>query len=457
MSTWKRITLTFLSVFSMGLAPAGAALAQVKVIAATPSSAYQGTFSLDVVVSGSGFDNSARVQYLVSGTTDPGGIAVTKVVFRNSRELVATIDVSDTAALANFDIVVMLDSGRKGKGTTLFSVKAKPTGPSATPTYPPGRFYHAIASNGGTTAATSRLYMFGGMGTWSSWLGDLWSYSNAGSTGATWTLVPGGSVTPSPRRGIGWSCGAGQCVASNGAATGSFKETWIFSESTQTWSQVNCRKAACPSGRMHPAMAFDPLRGVHVLFGGDGWTTELADTHVFDGVAKTWKQVTAVTVPPPRAAAAAVFVPDVGRVVMFGGYTWSDVSPRKDMYSWTGAQWEFVEYTTSLNDVPALYNHSMDWDPSGRRLIVAGGFMDSAHAQPNGNTWYVTFSNSTGAWRATWTLASLGCQSAAGSPPDPVVHEGARMAYDPVAQVLVSFGGELAGGESSYANTVECR
>ena len=457
MNAWKRITLACLSLLILGLAPIGAALAQIKVTAATPSSAYQGTISLDVVVSGAGFDNSAKVQYFVSGTTNPGGITVKQVVFRNSKELVTTIDVADTADLASFDIQVTLSSGRKGKGTTLFSVKAKPAGPSATLTYPPARFYHAFTSNGGTTSQTSRLYMFGGMSTWSSWLGDLWAYSNAGSTGATWAPIPGGSVSPSPRRGVGWSCGAGQCVASNGAAVGLYKETWIFSESTQTWSQVNCRKASCPSGRMHPTMAFDPLRGVHLLFGGDGGATELDDTHVFDGVTKTWKQVFGALVPPGRVAAAAVFAPDVGRVVMFGGYTWSDVSPRKDMYSWTGANWEFVEYTTSLNDVPPLWNHSMAWDPSGRRLIVTGGFMDSAHAKPNGNTWYVTFSNSTGAWQATWTLASVGCQSAAGSPPDPVVREGARMAYDPVAQVMVSFGGELAGGESSYGNTVECR
>jgi hypothetical protein len=135
-----------------------------------------------VVVSGSGFNNREG-EYFVSGTTNPGGIVVRNVTFRSSTELVTTIDVADTADLASFDIVVTLDSGRKGKGTTLFSVKPKPTGPSAAPTYPPGRFYHAMASNGGTTTQTSRLYMFGGMSTWSSWLGDLWSYSNAGSTG----------------------------------------------------------------------------------------------------------------------------------------------------------------------------------------------------------------------------------------------------------------------------------
>ena len=90
MSKWKRINLTFLIFLVVGLAPAGAALAQIKVTAATPASAVQGTISLDVVVSGAGFDNTAKVQYFVSGTTNPGGITVKRVAFRNSKELVTT-------------------------------------------------------------------------------------------------------------------------------------------------------------------------------------------------------------------------------------------------------------------------------------------------------------------------------------------------------------------------------
>jgi uncharacterized membrane protein len=134
MGIWKRISLAGFSALALGLVPAGAALAQVKVTAATPSSTYQGT-TLDVVVTGSGFDLTAKAQYLVSGTTNPGGITVTRVVFRKSTEIVTTIVVTDEADLASFDIVVTLDSGRKGKGTTLFKVQAKPnlTSPGIVP------------------------------------------------------------------------------------------------------------------------------------------------------------------------------------------------------------------------------------------------------------------------------------------------------------------------------------
>jgi len=63
MSAWKRIAIAGVSLLALGLAPIGAAFAQVKVTAATPASAYQGTIALDVVVSGGGFNNSAKVWF----------------------------------------------------------------------------------------------------------------------------------------------------------------------------------------------------------------------------------------------------------------------------------------------------------------------------------------------------------------------------------------------------------
>lgn len=464
MSKWKRITVTFLSLLVLGLAPIGAALAQIKVTAATPSSAVQGTFSLDVVVSGSGFNSSAKVQYFVTGTTNPGGITVKKVVYRNSNELVTTVDVADTAVLASFDIQVTLSNGRKGKGTTLFSVKTKPTGPSQAPTYPPARHYQGFTSNGGGTTATSRLYMFGGTPGGGMGMNDLWSYSNAGSTGATWRLIPGGTTTPGPRRSFGWSCGGGQCVAANGTSgTAMLKEIWVYSESTQTWSQVACnnRRVLCPSARMAPAMAYDPSRGVHVLFGGDGWSTLLDDTFLFDASTRTWQQVAGGVTPSARSNAAAAFVPSAGIVISGGWGNPCCVTTLNDMHVWDGATWRSVA-SRVIGDppraVPTLANHSMTWDATRGALIVTSGFLTSWHT-PNAETWYVTLSSVSGAWQAEWTLATgIGCQSAAGSPPDPIVHQGAMMAFEAVERVQVFFGGEdPADVFLAYGNTVECR
>lgn len=113
----------------------------VQVTSAVPSTAPQGTVALDVEISGSGFDSTAAVQFLVTGTTNQGGITVRKVSVRGAKKLIATIDVADTAIVDNFDIEVTLSSGRKGKGTTLFAVQAK----TADPCNAPGLDFPAIA------------------------------------------------------------------------------------------------------------------------------------------------------------------------------------------------------------------------------------------------------------------------------------------------------------------------
>jgi hypothetical protein len=125
--------LAILALAVLALTPMGAAWAQVKVTAADPASTTQGTVSLYVTVSGSGFNSTAKARFLVAGTTDTGGVTVTNVVVHGSNKLVATIDVADTAAVAKFDIEVTLSSGRKGKGTTLFSVQAKTNDPCTRP------------------------------------------------------------------------------------------------------------------------------------------------------------------------------------------------------------------------------------------------------------------------------------------------------------------------------------
>src|SRR5262245_42124223 len=126
MKTTTRVLLATLSVgVLMAVSYWASAAPPIQVTAADPSTTTQGTLSLDVAVSGSGFDSSASVAFLVTGTTNPGGITVKKVNVTGPKKLIATIDVADVAAIANFDIQVTQSGGRKGKGTSLFAVQAK--------------------------------------------------------------------------------------------------------------------------------------------------------------------------------------------------------------------------------------------------------------------------------------------------------------------------------------------
>src|SRR5688572_16685766 len=106
---------------------------QIQVNAADPPAAEQGTITLDVKVTGKGFKNGAKAKWFVTGTADTGGVTVNSTTFVSSSELRANITVSDTAVISGFDIQVLNNDGRGGKGTGLFRVTAKGGGNACLP------------------------------------------------------------------------------------------------------------------------------------------------------------------------------------------------------------------------------------------------------------------------------------------------------------------------------------
>ena len=123
----------FRSLFALSLFLAGSPelLAQdIEVHAANPDMAEQGTASLDVTITGKGFENDADVAFILFDSELPGGITVNSVKVRGPKKLIANITVSEEAIVDDFNVEVTLrSSGRKGKGTTrLFSVLEKSTG-----------------------------------------------------------------------------------------------------------------------------------------------------------------------------------------------------------------------------------------------------------------------------------------------------------------------------------------
>ena len=91
------------------------------VSAASPASARQGTISLDVQVTGSGFDEGSRASWQLNGVTYPK-IAVNSTRFVSSTSLVANISVAPDAAPVTYDIAVMTRTGKKGIGAEMFTV-----------------------------------------------------------------------------------------------------------------------------------------------------------------------------------------------------------------------------------------------------------------------------------------------------------------------------------------------
>lgn len=321
---------------------------------------------------------------------------------------------------------------------------------------PPPRFWHAAASNGATTPSASRTYIFGGSGGTqvnTQYFNDLWYYRL--DTG-TWTQPAiSGKARPTKRGHHAWSCGNGKCVSAGGTTGTTYvSDTWVYSEGGSSWTQISCKKpTACPSMRYLATMAFDPIRGYHVHFGGWMNATTYNDTWTFSGTSWTKR---AVSNPPAlRYMASSLFVPShvsngtsvaVNKVVMFGGSPYPNQpypNALCDLNAWNGTSWEPI---TSSNQGPCLMGASMGWDTSvaGKpRIIVASGFPQDGNNTPNNDTWYFTF---TGPNSGSWSVAS----------PSPCTPRAfAKAGFDVPTNKFVFFGGGDGTGWA-YNDTYVC-
>jgi hypothetical protein len=107
----------------------------MSVSSATPDSATQDT-TLDVVINGSGFVAGTSANWALAGVQDPNQVRTNSTRYVNSRQLIANITISASAAPAKWDIVVTAAGKKGGIGTEAFTVKAtgKPI-PDATPDF----------------------------------------------------------------------------------------------------------------------------------------------------------------------------------------------------------------------------------------------------------------------------------------------------------------------------------
>jgi len=128
-------TLFFLLLMT-GLIVAGPAFAQdpIPIIdSANPSSAVQGTSDLSVEILGSDLGPGATVFFCEKTDapycdTNAYGISVGEVRARGKTKLLVTVSIDEISYVGDIDIGVEYSSGRKGKGTSKFSVQAKVTG-----------------------------------------------------------------------------------------------------------------------------------------------------------------------------------------------------------------------------------------------------------------------------------------------------------------------------------------
>lgn len=200
---------------------------------------------------------------------------------------------------------------------------------------------------------------------------------------------------------MGVTCVSGSCGGSR---------QWVQRTTTGT-----------PTNRSGHAMAYDPIRGRVVLFGGRTGSTDLGDTWEYDTVTTTWTN-RMVTGPSARQFPAMAWDPTRNAIVLFGGQ--SSSTKQQDTWTWNGTAW--TQVTTAARP-PVRYFHSMVWDPDRMRIVIFGG--------EGSNT---TLSD-------TWELdATNWVQRTTTNAPQRAVH---MAAYDTTRHVMVFFGGFLSGSQ----------
>ena len=176
------------------------------------------------------------------------------------------------------------------------------------------------------------------------------------------------------------------------------RDTWIFSGGT--WKLGPAAPAAL-TARGGAAMAYMPDIGKLVMFGGanSSWPP-LKQTWLYDGT--KWSQgPTAPAALAGRTGAQMAYHPGIKKLVMFGG---SGVKPYNDTWLFDGSSWSPGPATPAAMGPRTFFG--MTYDQTSKKVVVAGG-----NGRPD-----------------TWLFDGTGWVA---GPAMPAPKERFRMAYDP--------------------------
>ncbi|GAC1541410.1 MAG: hypothetical protein NVS3B12_28950 [Acidimicrobiales bacterium] len=274
---------------------------------------------------------------------------------------------------------------------------------------PPGRMAPAMAYD----SDHHQEVLFGGAANQSS-LNDTWTFD-----GTNWT-AHNPPTNPAPRTGavMAFDAATHQTVMFGGfvdsnltsnPGTYSTYETWTWDGAT--WTQHT--PAAHPPRRSYASMAYDPVHGVVVLFGGASGNS-YGDTWTWDGT--TWAQQQPATAPSPRYGAAMTWDSAINKIVLFGGDDTLN-GRSNETWVWDGATWG----QAAITGPSARYRAVMADDPIDGGVMLFGG--------TNGTD-----------LGDTWVLGANGWSSPPNLNPTPSARNAAAMAYD------ANLGGDLLFG-----------
>ncbi len=191
-----------------------------------------------------------------------------------------------------------------------------------------------------------------------------------------------------------------------------YNDFWVLDLSGESWSLVRPR-GTLPYYRQQASMAFDVAGDRAVVFGGyvldEGRPTYYDDTWLLElGGAQgpEWVKLPfAANKPAPRRDASLIYQPGeagAGRMILFGGWNHVQRIGYDDLWAFDltpGAEgWSRIGQACSGGPDPRD-GHVAIYDPSGRRMLVFGGWLRSRSTYRTlDDLWAFDLSGSGGCW-----------------------------------------------------------
>lgn len=278
-----------------------------------------------------------------------------------------------------------------------------------------------------TDPANGLVWLFGGLDdTSSSYFGDLWGYRNG-----LWFTVP---MTTGPGTGCetplsAWDSDRSRIVLTCGG-------TEIFEFDGTTWKSFTELKKA-PQSRNWAGMVYDRKLKKTVLFGGYHSGSYRNDVWTWNGTEWTEVKVSGDK-PNHRSSFAMWYDPLAQKTILYGGWGRPHVNEKitryDDMWSFDGSRWTKL---TPAQTPGARFGPQYTVHPESGRVLLFGGLRSE---KIDDDSLRQFFDNDTWQWdgaAGTWTKLEPARR--------PPVRENGMMAWDPVANEIVLYGGYAKG------------
>jgi N-acetylneuraminic acid mutarotase len=281
-----------------------------------------------------------------------------------------------------------------------------------------------------TDFTTGNIWLYGGLfDDGSAYTDDFWGYRAQQFYPIALDNQPGGACA-SPMS--AYDADRGRLIVTCNGDT-----VFELESSTMQWKTTSPSKT--PGGnRRFSAMAYDKKLKKTVMFGG--YNTQgnyLNETWTWDGT--SWAQVKMKDSEAPgnRGLMAMWYDPRLEKIVVYGGIGRPNLDTKavryEDMWSFDGTRWAKLDVTTTPG---RRLGAPFAVDPTTGKLLLFGGLL----AEGEDKTLTQTYVNDTWEWDGTaktWTRLS--------PIRSPYVRENAMLAWDPVTNEMVLFGGFAYG------------